>query len=146
MKKSELRELIREIVGGYEPDGKGKLVPHNDKFDSTKLNNILKGIVDRDSEKEQEAPVNEEEGALTALEIKEFVKQTLDLQDYDVSVSLNPAYNEIKLTIKQDPSEEDFNNILSYLEDNGYTIDRKQTTREGDDDGDRYYYPRIRFQ
>jgi hypothetical protein len=52
MKKSELRELVREIVGGYEPDGKGNLVRHNDKFDSTKLNSILKKIVDRDSEKD----------------------------------------------------------------------------------------------
>lgn len=52
MKKSELRKLIREIVGGYEPDGKGNLVRHNDKFDSTKLNSILKKIVDRDNEKD----------------------------------------------------------------------------------------------
>lgn len=52
MKKSELRELVREIVGGYEPDGKGNLVRHNDKFDSTKLNSILKKIVDRDNEKD----------------------------------------------------------------------------------------------
>ncbi len=51
MKKSELKELVREIVGGFEPDGKGNLVRHNDKFDSTKLNSILKKIVDRDSEK-----------------------------------------------------------------------------------------------
>jgi hypothetical protein len=52
MKKSELRELVREIVGGYEPDGKGNLVRHNDKFDSTKLNSILKKLVDRDNEKD----------------------------------------------------------------------------------------------
>jgi len=51
MKKSELKELVREIVGGFEPDGEGNLVRHNDKFDSTKLNSILKKIVDRDSEK-----------------------------------------------------------------------------------------------
>jgi hypothetical protein len=41
MKKSQLRKLIREVVGGYESDGKGNLVRHNDKFDSTKLSNIL---------------------------------------------------------------------------------------------------------
>lgn len=40
MKKSELRELVREIVGGYE-NRDGKLVPHSDKFDSTKLSDIL---------------------------------------------------------------------------------------------------------
>lgn len=66
MKKSELRELIREIVGGYEPDGKGNLVRHNDKFDSTKLNSILKKIVDRDSEKDT---VSEEASDIQRLDI-----------------------------------------------------------------------------
>jgi len=55
MKKSELRELVREIVGGYEPDGQGNLVRHNDKFDSTKLSSLLKGIVNRG-----EKPIKEE--------------------------------------------------------------------------------------
>jgi hypothetical protein len=53
MKRSQLAEIIREIVGGYEPDGKGNLVRHNDTFDSVKLSAILKGIVDRDSEEEK---------------------------------------------------------------------------------------------
>ena len=66
MKKSELRELIREIVGGYEPDGKGNLVRHKDKFDSTKLNSILKKIVDRDSEKDT---VSEEASDIQRLDI-----------------------------------------------------------------------------
>ena len=66
MKKSELKELVREIVGGYEPDGKGNLVRHNDKFDSTKLNSILKKIVDRDSEKDT---VSEEVSNIQKLDI-----------------------------------------------------------------------------
>jgi len=56
MKKSELRKLVLEVMGGYEPDGKGNLVRHNDKFDSTKLSNILmkvaKGPVNEDDEDE----------------------------------------------------------------------------------------------
>lgn len=162
MKKSQLKQLVLEAMRGYSKYapggttnggttadfgtilknvalGKDQVTRGNDTLDKANPDNVAK--ISRG-----EKPIYEEEGTLTASEIKEFVKQTLNLQDYDVSVSLNPAYNEIKLTIKQDPSEEDFNTILNYLEDNGYTIDRKQTTREGDDDGDRYYYPRIRFQ
>ena len=66
MKKSELKELVREIVGGFEPDGKGNLVRHNDKFDSTKLNSILKKIVDRDS---KEDTVSEEASNIESVEI-----------------------------------------------------------------------------
>lgn len=66
MKKSELKELVREIVGGFEPDGKGNLVRHNDKFDSTKLNSILKKIVDRDS---KEDTVSEEASSIESVEI-----------------------------------------------------------------------------
>jgi hypothetical protein len=43
MKKSELRELVKEAMQGYEKKD-GKLVPHSDKFDSTKLSNILMRI------------------------------------------------------------------------------------------------------
>ena len=53
MKRSQLAEIIREIVGGYEPDGKGNLVRHSDRFDSTKLSAILKRIVNKDSKKEK---------------------------------------------------------------------------------------------
>jgi hypothetical protein len=162
MKKSELAKVIREELQGYSKYlGKTK-GGTPDEFMQI-LTRIAKGAEKGDAERGNaildkanpenvaritrgEKPMYEEKGTLTASEIKEFVKQTLNLQDYDVSVRLNPAYNEITLTIKQDPSEEDFNTVLNYLEDNGYTIDRKQTTREGDDDGDRYYYPRIRFQ
>lgn len=44
MKKSELKQLVLEaMAGGYESKD-GKLVPHYDKFDSTKLSNILRKI------------------------------------------------------------------------------------------------------
>jgi hypothetical protein len=66
MKKSELRKLVLEVIGGYEPDGKGNLVRHNDKFDSTKLNSILKKIVDRDSEKDT---VSEEASNIETIDI-----------------------------------------------------------------------------
>jgi len=175
MKKSQLVELVKEELQGHLKDYPGHsnyypgektpgLTP--DVF-NTILKNVALGVPEKGkyvgdpkkghdlmnkvSQETIDAVINgtykiqEGEGALSASEIKEFVKQTLDLRDYDVDVRINPAYNEIKLTIKQDPPEEGFNTILSYLEDNGYTINYEQTTRKGDDDGDRYYYPRIRF-
>lgn len=53
MKKSELRKLVLEVMGGYEPDGKGNLVPHSDKFDSTKLSSILLKVAKRRPEEEE---------------------------------------------------------------------------------------------
>ena len=54
MKKSELRKLVLEMmVGGYEVGEKGKLVPHNDKFDSTKLSSILLKVAQRRPEEEE---------------------------------------------------------------------------------------------
>ena len=43
MKKSQLLQIIREAIGGYEKKD-GKLVPHSDKFNSTKLSSILTAI------------------------------------------------------------------------------------------------------
>ena len=161
MKKSELKRIIQEELKGYSKYapggttsggttadfaailknvalGKDQVTRGNDTLDKANPDNVAK--ISRG-----EKPIYEGEGTLSASEIKEFIKQTLNLRDYDVDVRFNSAYNEIKLTIKRDPSEEDFNTIINYLEDNGYTVDYNQSRREGEDDGDRYYYPRIRF-
>ena len=54
MKKSELRKLVLEVmIGGYEVGEEGKLVPHNDKFDSTKLSSILLKVAKRRPEEEE---------------------------------------------------------------------------------------------
>jgi len=144
MKKSELRRIIQEEMKGYSkyyPGGETK-GGTSDEF-GTILRNIALGNPDEDSEDKE--PI-EEDTNLTALDIQEFVQNALNLRDYDVDVRLNPAYNEIKLTIKRDPSEEDFNTIIKYLEDNGYTVDYQQSRREGEAEDDRYLYPRIRFK
>ena len=169
MKRSQLRELVREVIRG----SKSNYYPGVETPGLTPdvFNTILKNVAlgkkysDEDDSEEEEKyqgdpvkgheilnrgnpniPLEEVEGTLSASEIKEFVKQTLNLEDYDVAVRLYPNQKEIKLIIKQDPSVEDFNTVIEYLQDNGYTIDHKQTTREGDNDGDRYYYPRIIFR
>jgi len=84
MKKSELRELVREIVGGYEPDGQGNLVRHNDKFDSTKVSSILKGIINR-----SEKPVNEddEDKFYSKEEVIDYIKNHPPVKYYRIGVS-----------------------------------------------------------
>ena len=137
MKKSELKELIREIVGGFEPDGKGKLVRHNDKFDSTKLNSILKKIVDRDSEKntvsENSINFNEEE-----------IKQQFPDLFLDYTYK-GGNMGEIRSIRKQHLTDEQFEGIISFLEDRGYTVLRNKSTKDLDWDDDRYWYPSIVF-
>jgi hypothetical protein len=70
MKKSELRKLVLEMMGGYEPDGEGNLVPHNDKFDSTKLSSILLKVAQRRPEEEEDMePISEEASNIQRLDI-----------------------------------------------------------------------------
>ena len=137
MKKSELKELVREIVGGYEPDGKGNLVRHNDKFDSTKLNSILKKIVDRDGEKDtvSENSIN-------------FNEEEIKAQFPDLSLSYGwkgQNMHEIRSIRKRNLTKEEFEGIISFLEDRGYTVLRDKSTMDLDDDGERWYYPSIIF-
>lgn len=146
MKKSELKKLVLEALKGYS-----KYAPGGETQGGTTddFRNILTAIAKSTSDiddSEEEVETLNEEGNLSASEIQEFVKEKLKLQDYDVDVRLYPNHKEIKLTIKRDPSEEDFNTIVKYLEDNGYTVDQMQSRREGEEDGDRYYYPRIIFK
>ena len=78
MKKSELKELVREIVGGYEPDGAGNLVRHNDRFDSVKLSAILKDLIDRDNQGEQEGEdtiYEGEEGTMDLQQLIDYIKE-----------------------------------------------------------------------
>jgi hypothetical protein len=55
MKKSQLRQLVKEaMAGGYAMNRKsGKLEPHYDKLDSTKLSSLLMGMLDDEPEKQK---------------------------------------------------------------------------------------------
>ena len=146
MKKSELKKLVLEALKGYSKYAPGGETEGGTTDDFRNiLTAIAKSTSDLDDSEEEVETINEE-GNLSTSEIAEFVKEKLKLQDYDVDVRLYPNHKEIKLTIKQDPSVEDFNTVVKYLEDNGYTVDQMQSRREGEDDGERYYYPRIVFK
>ena len=63
MKKSELKKLVIEAIeGGYERDENGKLVRHNNKFDSTKLSDILMKIAKRPTNEGVQDLYSKEEG------------------------------------------------------------------------------------
>lgn len=146
MKKSELKKLVLEALKGYSKYAPGGETEGGTTDDFRNiLTAIAKSTSDLDDSEEEVETINEE-GNLSASEIAEFVKEKLKLQDYDVDVRLYPNHKEVKLTIKQDPSVEDFNTVVKYLEDNGYTVDQMQSRREGEDEGERYYYPRIVFK
>lgn len=69
MKKSQLRKLVLEaMAGGYEPDGKGNLKPHYDRFDSTKLSDLLMGMLEdepQDRDRKYQGDPDEGERILT---------------------------------------------------------------------------------
>ncbi len=52
---------------------------------------------------------------------------------------------EIKSIRKRNLTDEEFEDIISFLEDRGYTVLRNKSTKDLDDDGDRWYYPSIIF-
>ena len=64
----------------------------------------------------------------------------------DFYVSTFGNKGEITIRQKSDVSEEDFKDLTSFLEDNGYTVDYEQSYRDFDYDDDRYWMPRIRFK
>jgi hypothetical protein len=64
----------------------------------------------------------------------------------DFYVSTFGNKGEITIRQKSDVSEEDFKDLTSFLEDNGYTVDYEQSYRDFDFDDDRYWMPRIRFK
>ena len=50
-----------------------------------------------------------------------------------------------RITIQQkgDVEEEIFNDMIEYIENKGFKVDRDQSYKEFDSDDDRYWYPRI---
>ena len=75
MKRSQLRKLVLEaMAGGFEPDGEGNLVPHYDKFDSTKLSRIFMDLLRR---KTQGGDAEEGERVLTQKSNPENVARIL---------------------------------------------------------------------
>ena len=91
MKKSELKKLVLEAIGGYE-NKDGKLVPHSDKFDNTKLSSILMRVAKGRPEEEDSAkgkkPIYEEDEDkfYTKQEVIDYIKNHPPVKYYRIGV------------------------------------------------------------
>ena len=78
--------------------------------------------------------LNEEKGDFN----DEFKKK------FNVRASLSS--DKIEVLERDDIDEDTFEEMIRFIEDKGYTVDRKQSDRFYDEDpGERSYYPRIKF-
>ena len=63
---------------------------------------------------------------------------------FDVRASLSS--DKIEVLERDDIDKDTFEEMIRFIEDKGYTVDRKQSDRFYDEDpGERSYYPRIKF-
>jgi hypothetical protein len=63
---------------------------------------------------------------------------------FDVRASLSS--DKIEVLERDDIDEDTFEEMIRFIEDKGYTVDRKQSDRFYDEDpGERSFYPRIKF-
>jgi hypothetical protein len=138
MKKSELKRIIQEELKGYSkytPGGETK-GGTTDDFRNI-LTTIAKSVPKEDSE---EKTVSENSINFNEEEIK------AQFPDLDLSYGFKGEnMHEIRSIRKRNLTKEEFESIISFLEDRGYTVLRNKSTMDLDDDGDRWYYPSIIF-
>ena len=140
MKKSQLRQLVLEAIGGYE-NKDGKLVPHSDKFDSTKLSSILTAIAKgRPEEESEEQPEDiQEDGDTTRA--KDLGTLRGALMHVQALLNAERPHNEILAFVEKslqqtkasDPlsegAEQDYV-VIFYVNDMDYDWDVKATSPE----------------
>ena len=145
MKKSELKRIIQEELKGYSkyaPGGETK-GGTTDDFRNI-LTTIAKSVPKEDDSKEEAISENSID-----FNEKEIQQQFPDLslhygfkgKPWDSEVEMG----EIRSIRKQNLTDEQFEGIISFLEDRGYNVLRDKSTKYLDDDGDRYWYPSVMF-
>ena len=139
MKKSELKELVKEALKGYS-----KYVPGGETEGGTTddfrniLTTIAKSVPKEDGSKKESISEN-----LIDFNEKEIQQQFPDLDLHYGWKGENMG--EIRSIRKQHLTDEQFEGIISFLEDRGYTVLRNKSTKDLDWDDDRYWYPSIIF-
>ena len=139
MKKSELKELVREALKGYS-----KYVPGGETEGGTTddFRNILTTIA-KSVPKEEDS----EEETISENSIN-FNEEEIQQQFPDLDLHYGwkgENMGEIRSIRKQHLTDEQFEGIISFLEDRGYTVLRNKSTKDLDWDDDRYWYPSIIF-
>ena len=139
MKKSELKELVKEALKGYS-----KYVPGGETEGGTTddFRNILTTIaksVPKEEDSEEET-ISENSINFNEEEIQQ------QFPDLDLHYGFKGGnMGEIRSIRKQHLTDEQFEGIISFLEDRGYTVLRNKSTKDLDWDDDRYWYPSIIF-
>ena len=139
MKKSELKQLVQEALKGYSKYATGGETKGGTTDDFRNiLTTIAKSVPKEDDSKKESISENS----------INFNEQ--EIQQQFPNLDLHYGFKggnmgEIRSIRKQNLTDEQFEGIISFLEDRGYTVLRNKSTKDLDDDGDRSWYPSIIF-
>jgi len=138
MKKSELKRIIQEEMKGYS-----KYAPNRETKGGTTddFRNILTTIA-------KSVPKEDSEEKTVSENSTNFNEEEIKAQFPDLSLSYGSKgenMHQIRSIRRRDLTKEEFEGIISFLEDRGYIVLRDKSTMDLDDDGERYYYPSIMF-
>ena len=154
MKKLELKRIIQEELKGYSKYAPGGTTSGGTTADfAAILKNVALGkdqvtIAKSVPKKDDSEKESISENSIDFNE-KEIQQQFPDLslhygfkgKPFDSEVEMG----EIRSIRKRNLTDEEFEGIISFLEDRGYTVLREKSTKYLDDDGERWYYPSVIF-
>jgi len=87
--------------------------------------------------------VNESYGEYTEEQLGQDFSNHFDVRAYSTTYTNS---GEITIQVRGDIHPEEFSQMMQWVEDQGYSVDREQSYNDFDYDDDRYWYPRIRFK
>jgi hypothetical protein len=85
------------------------------------------------------------EGRLFETEDEQLSDEFSDKFNVKVSSTMWDNNGKIEIITQNDIQIADMENMIQWIEDKGYKVDRDQSENLFDYDDDRYFYPRIQF-
>ena len=83
-----------------------------------------------------------------ANELEKELKDTYNRDDIDVTIgqyhNRDRGYGKVSFRTREELAPSEWNNIKNFIEAKGYEITSQSNF--ADDDGDRYFYPTIKFE
>ena len=83
-----------------------------------------------------------------ANELENELKDTYNRDDIDVTIgqyhNKDRGYGKVSFRMREELAPSEWNNIKNFIEAKGYEITSQSNF--ADDDGDRYFYPTIKFE
>ena len=164
MKKSELKRLVLEALQGYSKYAPGGVTKGGTTDD---FRNILTTIArtvpsEEDSEEEKARRGNAILDKANPKNVDRIIRgeepiyeNTINFDEKELQEKYprlflhyspqGPNEGKIKAAIKRNLTKEEFEGIIAFLEEKGYTVDRSKSIDEFEYDDDRYWYPTIVF-